>query len=67
MAWTDAEEQRIETIEEVLNNANTAISNLASKKQMSQLILVKQAQIDSLTERVAALESQLQVLQNRLA
>jgi polyhydroxyalkanoate synthesis regulator phasin len=66
MAWTDAEEQRIETLEEVVNDLQTAASNLASKQQMQQMLLIKQAEIDALTERVAALESQVTVLQGTL-
>jgi polyhydroxyalkanoate synthesis regulator phasin len=64
MAWTDAETNRIEAIEDMLNKLQVAINNLASKKQMQQLLLLKQNEIDSLTQRVVTLESQITLLQN---
>ena len=66
MAWTDAEELRIEAIEELLNQVQIAISNLASKAQFTQFTLIRQAEIDALTTRVTALESQLALLQNQI-
>lgn len=66
MAFTDAEEARIQDIEEMINALQIAYSNLASKTQLNQLILIKQREIDNLTARVETLESQLTVLQNRL-
>ena len=66
MAFTSAEEQRIRAIETVLNQLQTAISNLMSKAQMKQLLLVKQSEVDQLTQRIAALESQVTSLQNTL-
>ena len=64
MAWTDAETIRIETIEDIINKLQIAINNLASKKQMQQLLLLKQNEINSLIERITALESQITILQN---
>ena len=66
MAWSDAEELRIETLEEIVNLLQTAVGNLASKQQMQQLLLIKQAEVDALTDRVAALESQLAIIQDSL-
>lgn len=66
MAFTDAESIRIIAIEEAVNDVQTAVNNLASKQQMRQLLLIKQSEIDALTQRVAALETQVQVLQNRI-
>jgi polyhydroxyalkanoate synthesis regulator phasin len=66
MAWTDSETARVVAIEELLNQVQTAIQNLASKAQMRQLLLLKQAEVDALTTRVASLEAQLTVLQNSL-
>lgn len=66
MALTTAETERIEAIETMLNNLQTAISNLASKQQIRQLILIKQQEIDELTARVASLESQVVILQSSL-
>ena len=66
MAFTDAENQRILTIEETLNDCQTAINNLMTKTQMRQLIMIKQGEIDALTKRVEDLESQLTILQSKL-
>lgn len=64
--WTDAEERRIRAIETILNNAQTAISNVISKEQVRQLLLIKQRQIDALTARVNSLETQVANLQSEL-
>ncbi len=66
MALTDAENQRITTIEELLNKVQVAISNLASKQQLTSLLLIKQTEINSLTQRVATLEAEVQALQSKL-
>lgn len=66
MSFSDAEELRIEAIEELLNQVQTAIKNLASKAQFTQFTLIRQAEIDALTTRVTALESQLALLQNQI-
>lgn len=66
MAWSTAEEARIELIEKVLNNLQTLAGSLLTKQQFRQLLLVKQNEIDSLTARIVALESQVTVLQNTL-
>jgi len=66
MAFTAAEEIRLKAIEEMLNTLQTAIANTMSKQQMRQLLLVKQKEVDELTTRVAALESQITVLQGTL-
>lgn len=66
MAWTNAEETRIRTIETVLNEIQTALSHMITKDQFRQLMLLRQEEIDSLTRRVVSLESQLTVLQGKL-
>lgn len=66
MAWTTAEETRIQAIEELLNKLQTAINNLMSKQQMRQLLLIKEEEINTLKERVTALEAQIAVLQGSL-
>lgn len=65
MAWTAEEEARILTIEALLNKVQEAITNLASQKQLRQLQVLKQAEIDALTTRVTALESQVRTLQSK--
>lgn len=66
MALTDAEQLRLLAIEETLNDLQIAVNNLASKLQVRQLLLLKQQEIDALTEKVELLESQIAILQSRL-
>jgi polyhydroxyalkanoate synthesis regulator phasin len=66
MAWTTAETTRIQAIETVLNSLQLSIANLMSKAQYRQLLLLKQADITDLQNRVIALESQIQTLQNKI-
>lgn len=64
---TDAELARILQIEELLNELQTIVkNNLMTKAEARQTILIKQSEIDSLKQRVSQLESQLELLQNRL-
>jgi polyhydroxyalkanoate synthesis regulator phasin len=65
MAFTAAEESRINAIEVLLTKAQTAITNLASQKQLRTLVVLKQKEIDDLTVRVTALESQVTALQSK--
>ena len=66
MAWTPAEEDRIKTLETVINGLQTAVANLMSKMQMRQLLLIKQAQVDDLTRRVETLERLVQIIEQHL-
>ena len=66
MVWTSAEEKRIQAIETMLNNVQTAIGNLMSKTQTQQLLLIKQTEIDDLKSRVSSLETQVATLQSQL-
>lgn len=66
MAWTDNEEKRVTMIEEVLNDLQIAMTKVMTKQQMQQLLLIKQTEIDSLTQRIAALESQIAILQAKI-
>ena len=66
MAWTDAETTRVRNIELAINDLATAISNLMSKQQYRQLLLLKQNEVDALTTRVADLETQVAVLQGQI-
>lgn len=66
MAWTDAEETRVNTLEEYVNTLSTRISLLLSKEQMRQLLLIKQREIDALEARIVSLETQITTLQNQL-
>ena len=66
MAWTDNESQRISMIEEVINDMQVAMKKFMTKQQLQALLLIKQTEIDSLTNRVTALESQLAILQAKI-
>lgn len=63
MAWTETEELRIQAIEKRINEIQTALNNMASRKQMKSIMNLRQAEIDDLKQRVAALEEQVQALQ----
>lgn len=64
MALTDAQVQvRIETLEEKVNEIQTAINNLATKRQLNASMLVRQNEIDELKQRVDSLETQIAALQ----
>ena len=66
MAFTTGEETRIRNIEEAIVNLSTAVNNLATKTQLSQLLLIKQAEIDTLKRDVESLESQVALLQTQV-
>jgi polyhydroxyalkanoate synthesis regulator phasin len=54
---------RLTALENAVNDIQTAITNLASMAQLRQLNLIKQEEVDALKDRVADLETQIQVLQ----
>mgnify|MGYP001616956409 FL=1 len=66
MALSESELIRITAIEELLNRVQVAITNLASVAQLRQLLLLKQKDLDLLTERVSTLETEVQTLQSKL-
>ena len=66
MAWTDAEMDRIATLEEVACELQVSVSNLLAKLQFRQLLLIKQSEISALTTRITTLESQIIALQRQL-
>jgi hypothetical protein len=68
MAFTDSEAARILAIEEVLNELQVAVKyNVASRKFVEQVLLLKQNEIDLLKSKVVILESQIEVLQNKIS
>lgn len=66
MAFTDNEEARVAMIEEVLNELQIAFTKCLTKQQMTQLLVIKQSQIDALSQRVTALESQIAILNAKI-
>lgn len=58
--------QRIQTIEDKLNEIQTALNNLIPKKIVNAAIALKQQEIDTLQTRVTTLESQIAILQANL-
>lgn len=63
MALTAVEEARLKAIEDAIIGIQVAIGNLASKKQLSQLSVLKQKDVDDLQTRVTALEATVQIIQ----
>lgn len=63
MSWTDAEKKRIEAIESMMNKIQTAVGLLASQTQLRSLSALRQKEINDLTSRIVALESQVSILQ----
>jgi hypothetical protein len=66
MAMTDAEVQRITSVEEAVNDLSTVVNNLAPKQELRQLQLLRQSEIDEIKQRLTSIESQLKILQQRL-
>lgn len=60
----DQLEDRIIAIEAVVNDLQTAVNLLATKAMLKQLVNIRQAEMDNLTTRVAALESAVKLLQS---
>jgi len=64
MSLTD--DQRLDALEEAVSQLQTIIVNLASKKQLKQLSLLKQQEIETLEARVTQLEATVQIIQDAL-
>jgi len=64
MALTD--DQRLDALELAVTQLQTVIANLASKKQLLQLSLIKQKNVDDLQDRVTQLETTVQLIQDSL-
>ncbi len=68
MALTDVEKIRIEAIEELLNELQTAVKyNVASRLFVEQMMLLKQNELEAVKNRVTELESQVTALQSKLS
>lgn len=57
-------DQRLDSLEEAVAQLQTVIVNLASKKQMKQLSLLKQQEIETLQARVTQLETTVTIIQD---
>ena len=64
MALTD--DQRLDALEAAVTQLQSVIANLASKKQLQQLSLLKQKDVDDLGDRVTQLEVTVQLIQDSL-
>ena len=56
-------DQRLDALEEAVTQLQTIIVNLASKKQLKQLSLLKQQEIETLEARVTQLEATVTIIQ----
>jgi len=63
---TDSEEARMELIEETINKLLTWVRNLVDKQQFRQLMLIRQQEIDALTDRLTGIESRLDIITSTL-
>ena len=63
MAWTDAEDSRVNAVERALNTLRRAVLNVTTKREFRQLLLIRQQEIEDLKERVTTLENQVTLLQ----
>lgn len=67
MALTNAQLQcRVEAIELKLNEIQTALNNLCTKRQMQALLTIRQTEIDDLKLRVENLEEEIAILQGNV-
>ena len=66
MAFTEQESIRIQAIETMLNDVQTALNNVATKRQLNTLVVIRQQEIDELKQRVLDLETQVADLQSAL-
>jgi len=59
-------DQRLDALEAAVTQLQTVIPNLASKKQLQQLSLLKQKEVDDLGDRVTQLEATVKLIQDSL-
>jgi hypothetical protein len=63
MAFTDAEEIRIQAIETCLNNLQTAVNNLSTRKMVKALANVREQEIIDINAEITTLKTQIAILQ----
>jgi len=66
MTWSAAETERIVNIEEQVNLLQEKTDQLASKKQLNELMVLLQSSLETLQTTVNSIQSQLTVLTNRV-
>ena len=64
MAFTPQEESRIKNLEGSLTKVLAALQNVAPKKMLNQLLAVLTRKDEQLEERIAALESAVELLKS---
>lgn len=62
MAWTSEEEKRIQAVENGLAKQATAFKNVASKKQLNQILALLTKEIEVLKSENASLKAQINSL-----
>lgn len=59
MAFTAADEKRLRSIETIVYRLSVLIEGAGSKNQLNRLLVLAQNQVDKLSTRVDALETQM--------
>jgi len=65
MAWTDAENRRVQEIEKAISEHGVALGNVGSKRQLHHILTLLQKENAELNTRIDALEAQLAMLTNK--
>lgn len=63
MAWTTAEENRVATLESLVDTLMQTVEELATKLMLSQTTLILEKDIQDLQAEDASLKSQIEILQ----
>jgi hypothetical protein len=63
MSWSDAEAERVEDIETTIVDLLQVFENLASRKQVEQLLLIKQKEVEQLQSRLVEVTSDILALE----
>ena len=63
MAWTTAEENRVATLEGLVDTMMETIELLATKLMLSQSTLILEKDIQDINDEITSIKSQIEVLQ----
>lgn len=66
MSWSESETRRVEAIEDMLNEIQVALNNLASKTQLKSLLSLRQSELDTLAALILELQQEITAIKARL-